>query len=591
MKEIAINESQVDHSGIIDELLKDTSKLKKFSSETNVYFPRYNCLFKEAISFAYQGKTYIRVVFHHYMRRHIKKIAICLIAEYGENKNVLKTTLDEDWEKDNDYYSYATTFREGVELECISNIEDYKSDNQIDWICDKSFKSPFKLCFLGILEEKSNNYYTTTKFEYLSDDQVIELEKPKSKPEKKTGDLQSSSKYEQAIYYYVRQFFPDAINRHKLIDNDGVVHEVDVFVPSIRVGIEYDGKPWHSKSARRKIDEEKNASLNDMGVYVIRVRDEGLPKLSPFNGVVFEHGRNSLHTNQFVEKIMHVLADFVPHYPELRTRLLNFQLSYRENLENNAKIMAPLFIEKKSPNFASHPAFKYWDFDKNGDLNPECLQYDSNVFVNFICPAGKALCENLQLIISPFSNSFESVDSYNHSLFGICPFSPCHDYLSHSVNCLEKCEYVSSRAHEILRSFILDGIPTNDLDGFTKHYIRFRPKLCLEAIKLYIVANDEGKKRFNCAFLSYNHYLSTTGFWLRNLEVEDEMDSHYIDEYNDEITKYGFKYVKNDNIYVIKSLKELSLENRAPNNNLKKLVGGSEVLTFHIPEDEFEIAG
>lgn len=51
---------------------------------------------------------------------------------------------------------------------------------------------------------------------------------------------QSTSFYEQAIFYYVRKFFPDALNRYQ-IECAGNKVEIDIFVPSIKVGIEYDG--------------------------------------------------------------------------------------------------------------------------------------------------------------------------------------------------------------------------------------------------------------------------------------------------------------------------------------------------------------
>lgn len=48
---------------------------------------------------------------------------------------------------------------------------------------------------------------------------------------------------EQAVFFYVKQKYPDAINSYTNCFNNGM--ELDVFIPSLNVGIEYDGKAWH----------------------------------------------------------------------------------------------------------------------------------------------------------------------------------------------------------------------------------------------------------------------------------------------------------------------------------------------------------
>ena len=50
---------------------------------------------------------------------------------------------------------------------------------------------------------------------------------------------------EQAIYYYVRKYFNDCINRYR---EKGF--EIDVYIPSLKLGIEYDGYPWHNDTEK-----------------------------------------------------------------------------------------------------------------------------------------------------------------------------------------------------------------------------------------------------------------------------------------------------------------------------------------------------
>lgn len=68
----------------------------------------------------------------------------------------------------------------------------------------------------------------------------------------KCNRIYQTSFPEQAIYYYVRRFYTDAINGYReIFDNN----ELDVYIPSIKVGIEYDGTAasnWKRLSAELK---------------------------------------------------------------------------------------------------------------------------------------------------------------------------------------------------------------------------------------------------------------------------------------------------------------------------------------------------
>ena len=85
-----------------------------------------------------------------------------------------------------------------------------------------------------------------------------------------------SSIPEQIIYFYVKQAFPDAINGHT-IKNANQFKSLDIFIPSINFGIEYDGKRWHKDST---YDISKNQFLCNQGIDLIRIRENGCPILN-----------------------------------------------------------------------------------------------------------------------------------------------------------------------------------------------------------------------------------------------------------------------------------------------------------------------
>ncbi len=93
---------------------------------------------------------------------------------------------------------------------------------------------------------------------------------------------QRSSFPEQAIYYYVKKFFPDAISGDQSL---GV--ELDIFIPSKRVAIEYDGYKWHGSERRYKKDLEKNELCKKTGILLIRVREEGCQEMESEDGCLY----------------------------------------------------------------------------------------------------------------------------------------------------------------------------------------------------------------------------------------------------------------------------------------------------------------
>lgn len=77
---------------------------------------------------------------------------------------------------------------------------------------------------------------------------------------------------EQAIFYYIKQAFPDAINGYKEAFNKGSM-ELDIFIPKINVGVEYDGKAFHSNDSNRIRDAKKYSICKEKGIRLIRITD------------------------------------------------------------------------------------------------------------------------------------------------------------------------------------------------------------------------------------------------------------------------------------------------------------------------------
>ena len=74
--------------------------------------------------------------------------------------------------------------------------------------------------------------------------------------------------------------FPNVMSRKKL---EGF--EVDIFIPDLSIGIEYDGSYWHTD--KQDHDLKKQAALEALGVKLLRVREKPLSKISA-NDIIVE---------------------------------------------------------------------------------------------------------------------------------------------------------------------------------------------------------------------------------------------------------------------------------------------------------------
>ena len=77
---------------------------------------------------------------------------------------------------------------------------------------------------------------------------------------------------EKSIVYYLKKYNFDLIESYKINRK-----EIDIFIPKLNLGIEYDGQYYH-KSVQK--DLAKNKLCSSLGIKLIRIREPELPKLN-----------------------------------------------------------------------------------------------------------------------------------------------------------------------------------------------------------------------------------------------------------------------------------------------------------------------
>ncbi len=147
----------------------------------------------------------------------------------------------------------------------------------------------------------------------------------------------STSFPEQAIFYYIQKCYKDAINRY----ND-LGFELDIFIPSIKTAIEYDGFIWHTNN---KNDIVKNNKCQKNKINLIRIREEGLEEIETNNYVkVLYIKRGYTNLKDVIIEILRILnvksnikIDLQNHSSEIIKNYINVYNNQWNRMFNEAK--------------------------------------------------------------------------------------------------------------------------------------------------------------------------------------------------------------------------------------------------------------
>ncbi len=174
---------------------------------------------------------------------------------------------------------------------------------------------------------------------------------------------------EQAIFYYIKQVFPDAINGYKA-DFLGRM-ELDIYIPSIKTAIEYDGKTFHTTTKSQLKDSRKYRLCKENGIMLIRIREYAY-----YNSlyILYDHKLDIPDTsddslNWVINNLCYHLGKYVmPDVNRDRNEIIALLDKRRTNLKD------------ENPELA-----KEWDYEKNYPLVPENFMPNSNYSVWWRC--------------------------------------------------------------------------------------------------------------------------------------------------------------------------------------------------------------
>ncbi len=176
---------------------------------------------------------------------------------------------------------------------------------------------------------------------------------------------------EQAVFYYIKLHFPDAKNGYRSTD----VSEYDIFIPSKRIAIEYDGEYYHKSQISKAREQRKDRVSKEIGVTLYRIKENtDYFDIAPFsvNNLTIEYNpQNNESFNQVIEYLLSLMG-----------------IKETVNVETNRQKIYKQYISLKKANslqVKNPEAVLDWDWEKNSGLSPENISYCSGKKVHWKC--------------------------------------------------------------------------------------------------------------------------------------------------------------------------------------------------------------
>lgn len=174
---------------------------------------------------------------------------------------------------------------------------------------------------------------------------------------------------EQALFYYIKQHFSDVISG----DREKIGLELDIYIPSKHVAVEYDGYNWHKDNLAER---RKNQLCKENDIFLIRVRENGLELFEDCCCIVRKDRKHNNSLNEIIKKIFAYIDNTIE---------IDVDVDRDES-----KIYELYILTTKTKSLVStYPQIaKEWHLTKNGKLKPDMVTFGSGKRVWWICSKG-----------------------------------------------------------------------------------------------------------------------------------------------------------------------------------------------------------
>lgn len=171
---------------------------------------------------------------------------------------------------------------------------------------------------------------------------------------------------EQAVFFYISKAFPDAINKYTDIFEKTSM-EIDIYIPSLQFGIEYDGSAYHKESLRRR-EIEKYSICEKYGIKLLRIRENHSDDRT-------DNCDYLLFTSNNLSQTIEALKKYLPNLGEI-----DVDRDKKDILANYLTSQKEKSLESVNPSLCHE-----WNYKKNGNLSPDMFLPNSNEIVWWKC--------------------------------------------------------------------------------------------------------------------------------------------------------------------------------------------------------------
>ncbi len=178
---------------------------------------------------------------------------------------------------------------------------------------------------------------------------------------------------EQSIYYYIKKIYPDTLNRYNELFSNSM--EFDVYIPSLKTAIEYDGGHWHQTEDEHKREIKKYNFCKENNIILIRVKEENQQNWNDVADRIYYIPKTKRNDFSKLEQAIYSIINDI-----IKNTKIDIDIS-RDKLEiQNYLYKIEHSLADERPDVAAK-----WNYEKNGNLYPNMFSVGSREVVWWKC--------------------------------------------------------------------------------------------------------------------------------------------------------------------------------------------------------------
>lgn len=182
----------------------------------------------------------------------------------------------------------------------------------------------------------------------------------------------------RVIFYYIKKYFCDCEIEYKISNK----YTADLYIPSYKIIIEYDGWFYHSSKESQDREKIKDDFFIKNGYDVIHIKEkrEKIEDIQFLNNTLIYHLKEGYKN----------LDDMLKYFIKILENKTNNNINIDINMERDFEQIENLFycVKKSNSLAVKKPEFaKEWS--KNNDYSADCISTSNNYKAKWICPKCK----------------------------------------------------------------------------------------------------------------------------------------------------------------------------------------------------------